>query len=349
MEKISVIILNYNGSRYIINCIRSVLSSSYDNLEVILVDNGSTDQSIEICKDIFAADSRLNIIKNISNLGFAEGNNVGAKHSTGQYLFFLNIDTEIQSDSITNCVCQFHFHPNVGIVQPKLILLDNKTTFDSAGDFIDKYGNAVRRGGDGLEIDEGQYDQDIDIFSARGAALMIPRSLYLESGGFDPIFFLDFEDIDLCWRVRLMGYYIKLAPKSVVFHAGVQIKEISDQNKTRKFHQYKNKVLMVIKNYGTKKIITILPVQILVFYILASAYGTLVRRDLQVPGLRFKAMVWLIANSGKIIRSRRFVQKYLRKVPDEEIIKYMYKDLLWNEKAHKNAFPKLVKDDKIVN
>ena len=338
VEKISVIILNYNGSKYIINCVRSVLSCSYDNLEVILVDNKSTDQSVEICIEVFAADTRMKIIKNTSNLGFAEGNNVGAKYATGEYLFFLNIDTEIQSNTIANCVCQFHSHSEVGIVQPKLILLNNKTIFDSAGDFIDMYGNAVRRGGDALEIDQGQYDQDIDIFSARGAALMIQKSIYFESGGFDPIFFLDFEDIDLCWRVRLMGYNIKLAPTSIVYHAGVQIEKISDQNRARKFHQYKNKVIMVIKNYGTKRIITILPVQILVFYILASAYGIVIRRDLQVPKLRIKAMVWLIANSGKIIRSRRFVQKYLRKVPDKEIIKYMYKGLLWNENAHKKAF-----------
>jgi GT2 family glycosyltransferase len=340
MEKISVIILNYNGSKYMINCLKSILASTYENLEVILVDNKSTDGSMELCKEVLANDKRLKIIENSSNLGFAEGNNIGAQYATGEYLFFLNIDTEIQTNAIANCVHEFHSHSGVAIVQPKLMLLDNKTTFDSAGDFIDMYGNAVRRGGDGLEIDHGQYNHDTDIFSARGAALMIRRSIYFESGGFDSIFFLDYEDIDLCWRIRLMGHNIKLAPASIVYHAGMQVKNISDQNRVRKFHQYKNKVIMVIKNYGTKRIITILPLQILVFYILASAYGTVVRRDLQVPKLRIKAVLWLIANSGKIFRSRKFVQKYLRKVPDDQVIKYMYKGLLWNENAHKNAFTK---------
>ena len=103
---------------------------------------------------------------------------------------------------------------------------------------------------------------------------------------------------------------------------------------------------MVIKNYDTKRIIRILPIQILIFYILASAYTTVKRRDLQVPKVRIKAILWLIANSGKILRSRRFVQKNLRKVPDEEVIKYMYKGVLWNEKAHKNAFAKLGNKDR---
>ena len=109
VDKISVIILNYNGSNYIINCVQSVLASTYENLEVILVDNKSSDQSIEICKEAVSADTRLKIIENTSNLGFAEGNNVGAKYASGEYLFFLNIDTEIQSNSIANCVDAISF------------------------------------------------------------------------------------------------------------------------------------------------------------------------------------------------------------------------------------------------
>jgi GT2 family glycosyltransferase len=337
-EKISVIILNYNGLKYIINCVKSVLTSSHENLEVIVVDNKSTDESIELCEKAFANDKRLKIIKNTSNLGFPEGNNVGANYATGDYLFFLNIDTEIQRETIDNCVQVFRSKSNVAIVQPKLMLLYNRNVFDSTGDFMDKYGNAVRRGGEDLEIDLGQYDYDTDIFSARGAALMVKRSIYSESGGFDSTFFLGFEDIDLCWRIRLMGYNVKLAPSSIVYHVGTEVTRASGKISTRLYHQYKNKVIMLMKNYDTRRLITILPIQILIFYILANAYTMVVRRDLYIPKVRMRAILWVIKNSGKIFRSRRIIQKHLRRVPDEEIIKYMYKSTLWNKSAHMNAF-----------
>ena len=148
---VSVIILNYNGKRFLNKCLTSVLNSNYSNVEVILVDNASTDDSIKLVKESFGHSPVLIIVKNSTNLGFAAGNNVGLSCSKGKYVVFLNNDTVVEPNWLIELVGVMETNAKIGAAQSKLLSLHNKNFFDSAGDFIDYYGIPIRRGSWGEE------------------------------------------------------------------------------------------------------------------------------------------------------------------------------------------------------
>src|SRR2546425_1137542 len=168
---VSIIILNYNGAKYISQCLKSVLISDYRNFELIIVDNNSSDSSIDIVESEFS-DNRIKVIKSDKNLGFAGGNNLGADYAKGDYFVLLNIDTLVDPKWLSELVSVMESDNAIGAAQPKLLSLDDKTVFDSAGDYLDFFGNSFRRGGDWYEKDKGQYESVHEIFSARGAAMI---------------------------------------------------------------------------------------------------------------------------------------------------------------------------------
>src|SRR3989454_10948858 len=242
----SVIILNYNGEKYISQCVKSVLKSDYDNFELIIVDNNSSDHSLDIVEREFS-DNRIKVIKSDKNLGFAGGNNFGAEHATGKYFILLNIDTIVDPQWLSELVSVMELDDTIGAAQPKLLSLDDKTVFDSAGDYLDFFGNSFRRGGDWYEKDKGQYDSVHEIFSARGAAMITRKEIVEKIGLFDNDYFLDFEDIDFCWRLRLFGFRVVFVPSAIVYHKG---RGVSSENQDmRSFNALKNRFMTMVKNY----------------------------------------------------------------------------------------------------
>ena len=248
---VSVILLNHNGKNFLNECLESVLNSNYHNFEVLLIDNASTDDSIKIAKEKFGKSPYLRILRNFDNLGFAAGNNVGVKYGQGEYVVFLNNDTIVEPHWLVELVSVMETDAKIGAAQSKLLSLADKRFIDSAGDFIDYYGFPIRRGSWGEE-DKGQYDLIEEIFSARGAAAIVRSKILTEIGAFDADFYLNYEDIDLCWRIRLNGYKIVFVPKSRVYHMGGASVTSSTLSI---FYTEKNRISALLKNMSCKYLV----------------------------------------------------------------------------------------------
>lgn len=326
---VSILLLNYNGMKYIQNCVESVLKSEYENFELILVDNNSTDDSIGIVTTKFK-DPRIKIIRNKTNVAFAAGNNIGAKHANGEYIICLNIDTVVDKRWLAEMIPIMERDKTIGAAQPKLLSLDDKITYDSAGDYTDFYGTFIRRGGDWFEKDEGQYDTIHDIFSARGAALVTRKDIIQKIGLFDECFFMGAEDFDFCWRVRLFGKRVVFIPKSIVYHKG---KGISLQEpsvvKTTKVETF----VCLMKNYDTYNMIkyAILPLVIPMITGLFLLEPFLFKKQNKLRRIKSKLMTyhWLVTNTQKLRDNRNYIQNDVRKVPDSEVMKLMIKASPW--------------------
>ncbi|MFX1486628.1 MAG: glycosyltransferase family 2 protein [Promethearchaeota archaeon] len=316
---VSIIILNYNGRQFLESCLKSVLQSNYPNFEIILVDNASTDNSIMFVKRVFKGNPRLEIIKNPKNLGFAEGNNVGARHAKGKYVILLNNDTIVEPTWLRELVIVMEKHPEVGAAQGKLLLLGNKKVIDSVGDIVDYYGSSIRIGGDWREEDRGQYDYLREIFSARGAAIIIRKKIIDTIGLFDPEFFMSYEDIDLSWRIRLRGYKILFVPKSVIYHVSGGS---SPPSFIKKFHNEKNRIVTSVKNQALSFLFRYNPLIPTLGFMIGDL---IVRKNPLLLGATLKAIVWVLRNLREIWKKRIHTQESLRGVPHSEVTKYMLK------------------------
>lgn len=320
---ISVVILNYNGIEFVERCLKSVLATDYPNFEVIFVDNASEDGSAKLVRKLFSNNLRLKIIENSENLGFAGGNNVGARHAMGDYMLFLNVDTEVNPAWLRELVKVMKSGPKIGAAQSKLLLTYDRRRFDSAGHLIDYCGvespeSADIRG----QIDQGQYDRIREVFYARGAAIIIGKRVLNEVGLFDQAYFGNHEEIDLCWRIRLRGYSILYVPRSIVYHvAGGYWGEREDPRIL--FHLRKNHISSLIKNYYLKNVIKYLS-RYLAYLYLHAGYKIL-RGEVEVALAYMKAILWVIMNFEYIYSERQRIQKLVRRVSDEDVMKFMTK------------------------
>lgn len=245
--KIAVVILNWNGKLLLEQFLPSVLKHSTD-AEVYVADNASTDNSVSFVKDRF---SEVKIIQNKINGGYAKGYNDALKEIDADIFCLLNSDVEVTENWLVPIIKEFKEEKNTAIVQPKLLDYKNKSYFEyagAAGGFIDKYGYPYCRGRifDTLEKDENQYDDMADIFWASGACLFIRNTIYHDLGGLDELFFAHMEEIDLCWRVKNLGYSIKYIGLSKVYHVGGATLDSSSPRKT--FLNFRNSLFAITKN-----------------------------------------------------------------------------------------------------
>ena len=246
--KVAVVILNWNGRFFLEKFLPSVYNSDYPNIEFIIGDNGSTDDSVEFVRSLYPT---IRIIRNDRNLGFAGGYNEVLKAVTADYFVLLNSDVEVTPNWITPVIDMLENNPDMAVAQPKIrsyYLRDRFEHAGAAGGFIDRYGFPFCRGRmlHVLEKDEGQYDQGSDIFWATGAAFFIKRKHWELSGGFDADFFAHMEEIDLCWRLQRAGYRIGYCPESLVYHVGGGTLTASNPQKT--YLNFRNNLFMLQKN-----------------------------------------------------------------------------------------------------
>jgi GT2 family glycosyltransferase len=188
-------------------------------------------------------------------MGFAAGSNLGARRAKGEYLFFLNCDTEIMPSAVGNLVSVLESHSSVAAAQSKLLMMPDRRRLDSAGDFICTVGWPYPRGKD--TIDRGQYDSKREIFSARGAAMFVRKRIFDEVDGFDADYFMYYEDVDLSWRIRLRGYSIEFAASSVVYHlAGAALGGQVHRMTAPSFYSGRNYIATLVKNFETRNLLT---------------------------------------------------------------------------------------------
>jgi GT2 family glycosyltransferase len=327
---ISIIMVNYNGKADLEKCFPTLFATAYSDFEVILIDNGSTDQSIAYLKK-WANDHRnLTVVEAKKNLGFAPANNIGLEYAKGAIIVLLNCDTIVTTDWLQNLVQPLVDDPSVGIVQSKLLTLSNPNIIDSAGDIVHPSGASISRGMG--EKDSGQFDHEKEIFSARGAAIAFRKSLATKIGLFDSSYFMTYEDVDFCWRTRMAGYKVIYVPNSVVYHRG-----FDGYNKTylmKIFHNNKNHYMTLIKNYEIENVIHYV-LEFATLNIVKIATAIIMPKDPQAKNtpLMFrlnlvlaiiKAPLYVVKNFLTVWEKRFKIQQG-RKVNDKAIIAAMSK------------------------
>ena len=246
--KISIVILNWNGRKYLEQFLPSVLASDYSNFEVVIADNGSSDDTIAFLENTYP---QIRIIRLEKNFGFAKGYNEALKQIESEYYFILNSDVELLRGSLKPLVDLLESDKTIAACQPKLLTYGNKKLFEyagGAGGWLDKYGYPFAKGRifDVFEEDHGQYDASEPVFWASGAALFIRASVFHEVKGFDEYFFAHQEEIDLCWRIQLAGYRIYSCPAAVVYHVGGGT--LPKGNSLKVYLNFRNNMIMLSKN-----------------------------------------------------------------------------------------------------
>jgi GT2 family glycosyltransferase len=325
VKPVDVVIPHYKGSERLLRCLETLFATDYDDFRVLLVDNGSTDGSTDEAEKKFP---RIKVLRQHENLGFAGGCNAGVRASSSELVALLNDDTEVEPGWLKAMVRVIESDEKVVAVQPRLHWIKNKEQFDYAGamgGLIDIFGYPFCYGRmfETREIDKGQYDWVEDIFWASGSACLFRRKPYLESGGLDEKFFAHQEEIDLNWRLQLMGYKIKTAPEAVVYHyAGGTL---SEETLKKKYLNHRNSLMMLIKNYQLRTLLWILPTRLMLeaaAAILAVKQGD-VRRISAIIG----AAVWNFVYFPVMMWERNRI-KTLRKLPDAMVMNNMYKGMV---------------------
>ncbi len=322
LPKITVIIPHWNGEAILRRCLISLRLTGYENYEILVVDNGSTDQSVTMIGNEFP---EVKVAESPVNLGFAAGCNLGITASLSPYVALLNNDAEVTAGWLTPLVELAESDPAIAAVQPKILSVHNRQKFDycgAAGGEIDIFGYPFAWGRlfDTIENDQGRYDQVRQIFWATGAAKLIRRAALNRVGLFDETFFAHMEEIDLDWRMQLAGYKIYVQPDAVVYH---QTGGTLAQERIQKMIlNHRNSLLMLIKNYQWVTLLRILPVRFILEFmtvLVSPLQGNWKRSFAVIRGLFATLKFW-----PHLIKEKKKIAQF-RILNDQTLMKNMYR------------------------
>lgn len=279
-KKVGIILVNYNGEKYNKECIDSILKSTYEDYEIIVVDNASSDNSVESLEKNYG--NKITLFRNLKNEGFSEGNNIGikiAKKKNCDYILLLNNDTVIIEDCIEKMVkCSINNANSV--VSPKIYYYDNKEIIWSAGArMLWKKGLAAQNG---LNMrDNGEYNQSLNVEFGTGCCLLIPMEIIDSVGLLSKDYFLYYEDTDYCARILKSGFYIVYEPEAILYHK-VSASTGGEESYMYIYYNTRNRLLFN-KKHNKKNILYYLPY----FYLTRIV----------------KIILWLIRGKYELIRA----------------------------------------------
>lgn len=247
MKECSVIILNWNGAEMLRSYLPSVVANTPE-ADIIVADNGSTDESMQVLAQDFPSVRTIVLDK---NYGFAEGYNRAIAQVASRYVVLLNSDVEVTEGWLAPLLEYMETHPDAAAVQPKIRSWKNREFFEhagAAGGYLNWLGYPYCRGRrfGRVEQDKGQYDTVAEVEWTTGAAMCVRTELYKALGGLDASFFAHMEEIDLCWRMRNNGWRLACVPQSVVFHLGGG--SLSYDNPRKTYLNFRNNLVMIYKN-----------------------------------------------------------------------------------------------------
>jgi GT2 family glycosyltransferase len=248
LPKTAIVILNWNGKKFLEDFLPSVIKYSINDAEIIIADNASEDGSIDYLKNNFP---NIRIIKNKTNEGFSKGYNDALKQVEADYYILLNSDIEVTDNWINPVINLMESDKQIAACQPKIKSYNNPDKFEyagAAGGYIDKYGYPFCRGRlfQTIEKDNKQYDDVVEVFWASGACIFVRADLYHKYGGLDNDFFAHMEEIDFCWRLKNEAYKIMFCPHSTVYHIGGGTLPKSSSRKT--YLNFRNNLTLLYKN-----------------------------------------------------------------------------------------------------
>jgi len=340
MQKAAVVILNWNGQKLLDRFLPALLTHTpAEAAEIIIADNGSTDDSVSF---LAARYPQIRCIAFDKNYGFAEGYNRALSQVNHEYAVLLNSDVEVSEHWLETAIDYLDAHPEVVALQPKLLDYKDKNAFEYAGasgGFIDICGYPFCRGRifTTVEKDGGQYDNPAEVFWATGACLFIRLKDYHEAGGLDKNFFAHQEEIDLCWRLRARGEKIVCLPQSVVYHVGGATLKMEHPRKT--FLNFRNNLLMVYKNLAEKHYRKVMLFRLFLDYLAA----------LQFLLKGYPANAWSVVKARRDFNRQKKNYQSIRKENLDKTVEELPSGillhcLLWkyyikNQKTYKQVFP----------
>jgi GT2 family glycosyltransferase len=307
---VAILILNWNTSHYLEKFLPTVLSCTYENKTVYVIDNASTDNSLDVIRQFPA----VNLIPLDKNIGFAAAYNYAISIIETDYFLILNSDIEPTTTFIEPVIRLMESSENIGICQPKLLSMDEKNKFEyagAAGGWIDELGYPFARGRVLLEIeaDEGQYDTTESVFWASGACMFVKSNVFEVIGGFYDYYYMHQEDIDLCWRAQNCGIEVYACPRSIVYHIGGGT--LSWQNHLKTFLTFRNNYIMLTRNLPAYHSIVLVSTR-LMLDLLGSVYF-LLKGKVRIGRAMFKAefayFYWLVFVKKKKNRQPRGFKK----------------------------------------
>ena len=276
---ISVVVLNYNAGELLLNCIESIKKSAYKNLEIIVVDNISTDKSQKICKEKYPG---IKLIQNDENFGYCEGNNIGIREAKGDYIIILNPDTIVESNWVEELISAYNKFGE-GLYQPKHLSLNEKTVYMSAGNMLNIFGFGYAR--EKGNKDENQFNKIEEISYASGTCLFTSSNVLKKVGLFDPFIFLYHDDLDLGWRASQLGIKSYYVPTSIIYHA----ESYSLKWNAEKFYWLeRNRKYCILTHYSKQTYSKIFPKLLVVdffvwiFYLTKGFLGSKIRAELDI-------------------------------------------------------------------
>ena len=310
---VSIIVLNYNAGKLLTDCIESIFNSNYNNLEIIVVDNVSKDNSHKECKERF---QKIKLIENKENLGYCEGNNIGIRAAVGEFLVIINPDVIVTSNWLNELLIAYQKHGE-GLYQPKILATTNHEIIISAGNMIQLFGFGFSRGKG--EKDEGQYEKDEVVGYASGTCLFSSANIFKKIGNFDSYLFAYHDDLDLCWKGALKGIKSFYIHKSVVYHPleGYSFK----WNSFKFFLMERNRLYCLKKNYSGKTIFKMLPSLILVdiavtlFYLKKGFILAKIRANLDIlKNLKIVSENHKLIQKNRTVNDNELIKKFVNKI-----------------------------------
>jgi GT2 family glycosyltransferase len=270
--KAAVVILNWNGRKFLEKFLPGVIMHSSDKAEIIIADNDSSDDSLDYLEKKHPG---IRIIRLEKNYGFAGGYNLALKEIKADFYILLNSDIEVTKNWIEPVIRVMDSNPAVAACQPKIRSYKEPEKFEyagAAGGFIDKYGYPFCQGRlfQSLEKDKGQYDHTREVFWATGACMFVRADIFHRLGGFDEDFFAHMEEIDFCWRAKNQGFKIMYCPDSTIFHIGGGTLPKNNSRKT--YLNIRNNIIMLYKNLEPGRLNRVLASRIILDYIAALKF-----------------------------------------------------------------------------
>ena len=323
---VSILVLNYNGKRFLKDCFDSLQKSAYPNYEIIMIDNKSTDDSVDFTKKNYP---EIKIIQTHSNGGYSRAYNHAFESADGKYFVLLNNDVIVEKNWLEPLVESAEEDHTIAALQPKIRSLIEKDYFDYAGasgGYMDKYGYPFLRGRIfyTIEKDETQYNTEAEVFWTSGAAMFLRAEALTKSGPLDEDFFLHMEEIDLCWRLNLLGYKLKVIPKSVIYHyAGGTLKA---ESYGKLYWNHRNGWITLIKNLEKGNLLKVSVVRYLLD-VLNLLYAGFIQFNPAHAYAILKSHVWILFHLKFLLKKRKLVQD-IRVKSDSDISHLVYQKAL---------------------
>lgn len=317
---VSVVVLNWNGKNHLKICLDSLKKLTYKPIEVIVVDNNSHDGSPALVKKKY---SWVKLIKNKKNVGYATGNNIGIKKSSGEFVFILNNDTKVTKDFLEPLVADMRFDKRIACVQPKLVYATKPEVLNAVGSYFTSSGFLYHYGYR-KPANLSKYNKKLFIYSAKGAAMLLRKSALNKVGLFDDDFFIFFEETDLCHRFWLSGFKVLYEPSSLVYHfeavdTSRQMKEFA-----RNFLSLRNRICSYAKNLEGPNLIKIM-IFLSIIYALSFIYS-LIRFRFEFVFALIMSLLWNMYQLPNTLKKRYTIQLRMREIKDNDLFKVIKKN-----------------------